>query len=316
MTYSKDALNLRMPKIVELPRAGDRISFLHLDRCRIVQTETGVAALLDDGAVFDVPVASLSVLTLGGGSSITTPAIGTLSRAGCSIMVSYAGGVSAVATARPLAQRSHWAEAQARMWSVHEHRIKAAKTMYRLRFPHVDWTDADGLDAMRGMEGFQVKLEYKRQASRHHVRSWRRDTTSDDDVNQLLNLANGILYAASLAAVSAVAMNPALGIIHQGSVKALLLDLADHHKVTSSIPIAFKCGGSDDGGGSGRLRKEMRNYLHKKNVIPSMLLLMDEILSPHFDHKADEDTLLDETTDAPGHKNYANTKPETNNEGS
>ncbi|AXV09908.1 CRISPR-associated protein Cas1 (plasmid) [Euzebya pacifica] len=301
MGYSPEAQTLRQPRIVDLPRSGDRISHLHLDRAKVFQDETGVAATLDTGDTVRIPAGSLAVLMLGQGCSITTPAQATLHRAGCNIMLSGADGTTAITTARPLTGRAKWAEAQARMWTAPNGRADAARILYSHQFPDLDWPATATIQRMRGLEGHQVKLLYKQHAARTKHRNWRRDTNGEDQPNRLLNLANAILYASATAAVTALGLNPALGIIHQGAVGALLFDLADIHKATASIPLAFDCSRDDDP--AFHLRRRMRAYLHRNRVLAQHLRVLDEILTPHLD--ATDDVLLDEHGVVAGHTNHA-----------
>jgi CRISP-associated protein Cas1 len=304
VTWSDDALQLRKPHLVELPRSSDRVSFIYLDRVKIWQDETGVVARNDRAEQLRIPVGSVSVLLLGPGCSITTPATVTIHRAGCTIVTTSDGGVAAITAGRPLAGRAKWSEAQARLWADRDARLVAARTLYTARFPDIDWAGHRQLRTMRGLEGHQVKLLYQRHAAQAGVSNWRRDTRADDLPNQLLNLANSILYGSAAAAVHALALNPALGIIHQGAAGALLFDLADNHKAVSSIPLAFACAKEADP--QRTLRRKMRHYLHRKTVLDHHLKTLDEILAPHVRPASNDDALLDDEHDSvAGHTNHA-----------
>lgn len=304
MTWSDDALGLRKPHLVELPRSGDRISFLYLDRVKVWQDETGVVARNDRAEQLRIPVGSLSVLLLGPGCSITTPAMVTIHRAGCTIVTTADGGVTAITAGRALAARAKWAEAQARLWADRKARLVAARQFYAARFPDLDWDGHTRLRTMRGLEGHQVKLTYRRHAAAAGFANWRRDTRGDDLPNQLLNLANSVLYGSAAAAVHALGLNPALGVIHQGAVGALLFDLADNHKVHSSIPLAFSCASEEDP--TRTLRRRMRHYLHRRKVLDDHIRTLDVMLAPHVRLASDDDTLIDDEHDAvAGHTNHA-----------
>lgn len=305
MSYSNQALALRKPTVIELPRVGDRISFLYLDLVQIRQDQTGVIALGDDGSKLQIPVASISVILLGPGSSISTPALTSLHRAGACIITTSDNGSVGISSARPLTSRSRWAEAQARMWAVREHRIAAARTLYRLRYPELKWPDEMPLNVMRGVEGSQVKNQYRELCKKYRLIGWKRETDSSvtvDPVNPLLNLGNSILYGTALAACSALALNPALGIVHSGAAGALLFDLADMHKARSSIPLAFELQDSPDA--AKELRRRMRRYLQRNRVLDGHVQLLAQILDPHLQDDAG-DRLLDDTGDVAGHKNYS-----------
>lgn len=303
VTWSDEALQLRKPHLVELTRSSDRMSFLYLDRVKVWQDETGVVARNDRSEQLRIPVGSVSVLLLGPGCSITTPATVTIHRAGCTIVTTTDGGVAGVTAGRALAGRAKWSEAQARLWSVHDHRVAAARALYANRFPDIDWAGHKQLRIMRGLEGHQVKLLYQRHAAQAGFADWRRDTRGQDVPNQLMNLANSILYGSAAAAVHALALNPALGVIHQGAFGALLFDLADNHKATSSIPLAFACAAEDDPART--LRRRMRHYLHREKVLDHHLSVLDEILAPHVRPASDDVLIDDDREHVVGHTNHA-----------
>lgn len=302
--YSADALSLRRPDVFELPRSGDRISFLYLDMARIRQDRTGVVAENDSGESLEIPVGSLSVLLLGPGVSLTSSAAASLFRQGASVLFTADEGAVGVSSGRPLSSRAKWAEAQARLWTNDIARLAAARTMYRLRYPAVAWPDDAPLNAMRGLEGRLVRNTYRDMCRKYRISGWRREYNGaepPDRINSLLNLGNSILYGSSLAACSALALSPALGIIHEGSSSALLFDLADPHKVRSSIPLAFEL--RDHSDSASVLRRRMRDYLHKERVLESHLKTLDTLLSP-FLSAADSDRLIDDSGAVPGHSNH------------
>jgi CRISPR-associated protein Cas1 len=304
--YSSEALRLQRPDVYELPRVEDRITFLYLDLVRVRQDATGVVADDDSGTTVPIPSAALSVLLLGPGCSITTPAARTLYRSGTTIIYSGENGAVGYAASRPLTGRAKWAEAQARLWANPDHRRSAARTLFQHRFPDLEWPEDAPLNMMRGLEGTQVKKAYRDAARSAGLRNWRRETDpdkADDPVNPLLNLANSVLYGAALAAVSALALSPSLGIVHQGASGALLFDLADLHKTRSSIPIAFRSAKAVDPPRA--VRTAMRDYLTRNRVLRSNVLVLTELLEPHLD-AVDDDRLLDDSYHAvPGSRNYA-----------
>lgn len=75
---------LSAPTVAMLPRVADSLSFLHLEHCRVVQDDTGVCAQIErnNGTSSRVylPIAAISTLLLGPGTSATQPAIATCAR--------------------------------------------------------------------------------------------------------------------------------------------------------------------------------------------------------------------------------------------
>lgn len=309
MGWSEEALSLRRPTVVELPRAADRISFLFLDRAKVWQDDTGVKAVHEDASILSIPVAGLSTLMLGPGCSITTPAMTTLHRAGCSITVVDGAGTTAVVPGRRLSTRARWSEAQATVWADHDLRVLAARQLYRSRFGEDVMPEGAPLNVMRGVEGRLVRRAYGQAAKQAGLKKWRRDTASEDPANRLLNLANSILYGAALAATSALGLNPALGFVHEGAADALLFDLADNDKATTSIPTAFACAQLPAEDQARELRRRMRGHIHRKRVIAQHLKLLDVLLGGHARTDAGDvagDRLIGETphASASGHTSH------------
>ncbi len=302
MTYSKAALRLAKPQVVELPRLDARISFLYIDKAKIAQTETGIVSYSEDNSLLQIPSASLSVLLLGAGTSLTTQAAITLYRSGCCVMFTGLAGAMAYCSARPLTGKAKWSEAQARLWASPHDRLLAAKNIYKSRYPDLNWEGLDNLNVMRGMEGAKVRNAYKVASRKAGMPGWKRQVDNEIDVvNSMLNLSNSILYGSALAACSALALNPALGFIHEGSVGALLYDLADSHKARSSIPISFASAKLEHP--AVYVRTMMREYLHSENVLTETITVLTSILQPYLnDHVGDY--LLDDVGHVPGMRNY------------
>lgn len=306
MSYSDAAISLLRPELEDLPRIGDRISFLFLDRARIEQGRTGLEAWLsidEQPYRIAVPTASLAVLCLGPGTSISNPALATLFRSGTSVVFTGADGLVGYSTVRPLATDGSWAMAQARVWADPKLRLQAARTLYQQRFPDNPLPEDLPLKTLRGLEGQRVKQTYRQFASQHKVKDFRRVTLgAEDAVNICLNRANSILYGVALAVTGALGLSTSLGFIHQGATGAFLYDLADVYKTTVTIPAAFKAGSmSDPHSNIGRL---VRERIHSQKVLIRMIELVKTLLEPYLRDDDREDRLLDDQGFVPGHKNW------------
>ena len=310
MPYSGPALSLRKPKVIELPRLGERISYIYLEYSQVHQDSTGVIATQGEGKnkeTLVIPIASIGFLLMGPGTSISTPAAISLHRAGTIVIFSSLGGATGFAAATPLTGRGEWAHAQARAWANLESRLSIARVFYERQFPELNFEPNTPLQVLRGLEGSQVRALYKTLSVKAKMPSWKRESTSDkqtDAVNPLLNLGSAILYGAATSAVSALGLNSALGFIHSGAMGALLFDLADIHKPHSSIPLAFRFCKYDKP--APMFRAAMREYLYEEKVLEGMLTLLVEVLTPYLDSHSKEDTLItDDTTAVPGHQNHS-----------
>ena len=305
MNYSQPAVSLLQPDLGALPRVTDRISYLFMDRVRIEQSDTGLEAhskIDGEHCTTVIPVANLAVLMLGMGSSISTPAISTLSRSGTSVVFVGADGLVGYTTSRPLSTSSKWALAQARLVSNTDARRKAAKQLYLARFPSEDIPDAVTIAALRGVEGYRVKGVYSQMATKYKVKNFRRVTQgAEDDINVCLNIANSILYGVALNVAMSMSLNPALGIIHEGTNGAFLYDLADAFKVNISIPAAFEASSHKEPVVA--VRRLVREKMYGDGVLDKMFRLAQAILDPlAIDGK--ENLLLNDRGFVDGAKNW------------
>lgn len=306
MAYSQKALQFANIGASEQVRLTDRVSFVYLEYAQIVQGRTGVLALQadDSGDVrgeVQIPVGSIATVMLGPGTSITQAASSSLAAAGASVMFTGGGGVFSYATARPLTASARWAEAQARLWASQSHRVAAARILYQTRFQSMQIPAGARIATLRGLEGQMMRAEYKSLAQKHQVK-FHRETAATDPVNAGLNIGNSILYGVAASVSSALSLNPALGIIHQGDARALLYDLADVYKQTVTLPVAFASAKETDP--AAFVRRKVRAMIAQRGLLEEMLSLTMRILSPHL-RESKGDVLLDDHGTVEGHTNYA-----------
>src|SRR5690606_14680889 len=99
-------------EIPALVRAEDRISFLYLERS-IIHRDSNAITATDDRGVLHIPAASIGVLLLGPGTSITHQAIALLADHGATVVWVGERGVRYYAHGRSLAASSRLLVAQA-----------------------------------------------------------------------------------------------------------------------------------------------------------------------------------------------------------
>ena len=306
MTYSERALRFANIGATEQVRLTDRVSYLYLEYAQVVQDKTGVLALQSDESgnfqgEIRVPVGSIAVVMLGPGTSISHAAASSLAAAGASIMFTGGGGINSYATARPLTSSARWAEAQARLWSSRANRVAAARVLYKARLGGMPIPPTARMATLRGLEGQMMKAEYKNLAQKHGVK-FHRETGATDSINTGLNLGNSILYGVAASVCSALSLNPALGVIHQGDARAMLYDLADVYKQTITLPIAFASAKEEVP--AAFVRRKVRSAIAQRRTLHDMLAMTMRILSPHLSD-VDGDVLLDDKGTVAGHTNYA-----------
>ncbi|MGV9182798.1 type I-E CRISPR-associated endonuclease Cas1e [Arcanobacterium canis] len=318
MAYSEEALAFSTIPASHQVRLEDRLSFLYLEYCLIRQDRTGVIAIQNDDRNrekdtyregeetqpsirrLQLPVAGLGVLCLGPGTSISNAAITSCTRSGCTVIFTGGGAVNAYAHATALTSSAKWAIAQARLISNERYQIDAARKFYKRQFC-MDTISGESISVMRGMEGRLMRNTYREEAKRAGIRGFKRDTQATDPVNSGLNIANSILYGASATVCTAIGVNPALGIIHRGDVRALIYDLADLYKASMVIPLVFSHAKDEDPLTS--IRRHLRQQIHSKKVMVGMLEALMDVLSPHLPDRND-DRLIDDDGEVDGHIQY------------
>ena len=310
MTYSEDAITFSQIPADHQVRLEDRVSFLYLEHCSVRQEKTGIVAFSSSPDAtgqtvrrrVEIPVSGLAVLQLGPGTSISSAALTSCTRAGATVLITGGGGVPAYTRAVPLTNSARWAIAQARLVSSERNQRQAAVTLYR----HQLGMDLDPLETsikvMRGLEGQMMKLKYREESRRWGIKSFRRDTSAEDPVNSGLNLANALLYGCAAAACASIGVNPALGIIHRGDSRSLLFDLADLYKPTISIPIAFASSQKEDP--LAYVRREVRAQIFRKDMLKNMLTVLMEILEPHLPARDDDRLVAGRGAEVSGHTQY------------
>lgn len=292
--------------VSEQCRFVDRVSFLYMERRKVVQSESGVVALSSNDDEFvvstlQIPVGGIALLALGPGTSITNAALTSCARMGCTVQFTGGGGMPENASIVPLSTTSRWAQAQAAVVSSETEARKVAKQLYKKQFG-VD-SFAGSITQMRGLEGSLMKRSYATLSKQHGLRGWRRDTAGDDNVNLALNICNGLMYGLSAAAAQALCLNPALGVIHRGNARSLLFDLADLYKVSIILPIAFSLAETKPESVPSEARRRLRTEITRARIMADIMRTLTEIFEPYCP-KNEGDRLVGSREEVSGHVNY------------
>ncbi|MFZ0052382.1 MAG: type I-E CRISPR-associated endonuclease Cas1e, partial [Desulfobaccales bacterium] len=233
---------MRIKDLHLLPKFRDGWSYLYLEHCKVEQ-EARAIAVWDARGKVPVPCASLALLLLGPGSSITHAAVAALADNGCLVYWVGEGGVRFYSHGQGLTRDAGNLLHQARLWADPALRLQVVLRLYRRRFPQPLPANLT-LHQIRGNEGVRVREAYARASRESGVpwqgRAYRRDAWgAADPVNRALSAANSCLYGICQAGIQAVGLSPALGFIHTGKMLSFVYDIADLYKTTVSIPIAF-----------------------------------------------------------------------------
>lgn len=280
------------PKLYELERVSDRISFLYLEHAKVNRQDSAITVTDDKGVVY-VPAAIISVLMLGPGIDITHRAMELIGDSGMSVVWVGEYGVKQYAHGRALNHSSTLLEKQAKLVSNTRSRIDVARKMYQLRFPNED-VSRYTMQELRGKEGSRVRKVYRKESEKTGVEWTRREYNPDNfessnPINQALTAAHQALYGLSYSVIAALGVSPGLGFVHTGHDMSFVYDFADLYKAEYSIPVAFSIiAESPEGDISRRTRLAMRDVFKDGKLIKRMVrdlkfLLNDEDNSDNVD---------------------------------
>ncbi len=277
-----------------LPKLRDSLSYVYVERA-IIQRYRNAVELVDENGKVAVPIASLSVLLLGPGTSITHEAVKLLAQNGCSIVWVGEDTTRFYAQGTGETRKAYRLIKQASLLSDPQTRRRVALKMYAKRFE--DELDPDlTLEQIRGHEGVRVRNTYKLM-SQHYGVKWkgrryqRNNWDASDPVNRALSMANALLNGLCHAAIVSGGYSPGLGFIHTGKQLSFVYDIADLYKAELSIPIAFETAamGSDDieTRTRRRCREKFKDAKLLQRVLPDIDALLDLEEEPQPDYDAD-----------------------------
>ncbi len=238
----KEIPGIKKPDLQALPQIRDRISYLYLERCVLNRCD-GAISVVDARGTVHVPAASIGVLLLGPGTSVSHRAMELIGDAGTSVIWVGEHGVRYYAHGRPLTHSSRLLTRQAELVTNVRSRIAVARQMYQMRFEHED-VSALTMQQLRGREGARVRAIYRKMSKETGVpwngREYDPDDFSTGDlVNQALSVAHACLYGVVHSVIVALGCSPGLGFVHNGHERSFVYDIADLYKAEITIPIAF-----------------------------------------------------------------------------
>lgn len=275
-----------------LPKIRDSWSYLYLERCQIEQEAKAIAAH-DASGTASIPIATLALLMLGPGTSITHAAVRTLADNGCTIVWVGEAGVRCYAQGLGETRSASRLLRQAQLWSDPELHLAVVRRMYQMRFPEPLDPELT-LQQIRGKEGVRVREAYA-QASREFGVAWtgrsyqRTEWFYADPVNRALSAANSCLYGISHAAILSAGYSPALGFIHTGKLLSFVYDVADLYKAELTIPAAFAAVADDGPGLESRVRHKCRDLFHEQRLLARIVADLRYVLLGDATAEHDED---------------------------
>jgi CRISPR-associated protein Cas1 len=280
-----------------LPKLRDSLSYLYVEQA-VVQRQQHAIEVLDENGRILVPVASLSLLMLGPGTSITHPAVQVLAANGCSIMWVGQDGTRFYAWGTGETHKGYRLLRQAALVSDPEARQEIILRMYRKRFDQ-DLDPALTLPQIRGLEGVRVREAYA-EASRTYNVPWqgrqydRTNWHNADPINRALSAANALLNGICHVTIVSGGYSPTLGFVHTGRYLSFVYDIADLYKTEITIPVAFEVVSQSPEGVEARVRQACRERFRQVGLLGRILPDIDSLLGLKATEELSDDTLDDE----------------------
>ena len=283
------------PEVQDLVRVQDRTSFLYVERAVISRDASAVTATDERGTVH-IPAATLGVLLLGPGTTVTHQAMVVLAESGTSVVWVGEHAVRYYANGRPPGRSARLLDAQAGLVSRREGRLAVARRMYEMRFPGEDVSRLT-MQQLRGREGARVRRAYREQAERSGVawdgRRYRPDDfSSSDTINQALSAATASLYGIVHAVVAGLGCSPGLGFVHTGHERSFVYDVADLYKVEIALPVAFDVTAAAPADLGGAVRRAMRDKIHEVRLLERCVRDVHGLLSVGLVDEVDESDVV------------------------
>jgi len=231
------------PPIESLAPAKDRWTPLYLEHGRVEVDDSSVKWIGSDGLLCRIPVATLSALILGPGTTVTHAAMKACAESNTPICWTGEEGMRFYAFGLTPNHTNEMPRLHAATWADKKRRILIARRMFRMRFPDVE-VDNRSVQELRGMEGMRVRTLYAQLGQEYGV-TWkgrnydRNNWDVSDGINRALSAANASLYALVSAVVCSLGYLPSLGFVHDAGTLPFIYDVADLYKHLTSMPAAF-----------------------------------------------------------------------------
>jgi CRISPR-associated protein Cas1 len=259
------------PPLETLAQAKDRWTPLYLEHGRLEVDDSSVKWIGADGLLCRIPVATVSALVLGPGTTVTHAAVKACAES--NTPVCWTGEESLRFYAFGLAPNhtNDMPRLHAEAWADKRRRTSIARRMFKMRFPDVD-VDSKSVRELRGMEGLRVREFYSELGLQHGVtwkgRSYDRNNWQiANDINRALSTANSSLYALCAAVICSLGYLPSLGFVHDAGTLPFVYDVADLYKHLTSIPAAFVAMRQDPKDAGDLVRKLLKQNVEDHRIL-------------------------------------------------
>lgn len=232
------------PPLEALSPAKDRWTPIYLEHGRLEVDDSSIKWIGADRMVYRLPVATISAVMLGPGTTVTHACMKACADSNTPICWIGEDGMRFYAFGITPNHDNSLSRRHAAAWANKKKRAEIARRMFVRRFPGLDVTRYS-IKELRGMEGLRVRAKYAELGQQYGVTWKSRDYDKTnwnlaDNINRALSAANASLYAICAAVVCSLGYIPSLGIVHDAGTLPFVYDVADLYKEVTSFPAAFQ----------------------------------------------------------------------------
>jgi CRISPR-associated protein Cas1 len=262
------------PPLETLTPARDRWTPIYLEHGRLEVDDSSVKWMGADGLLCRLPVATLSTILLGPGTTVTHAAMKACADSNTPVCWIGEDGLRFYAFGLAPNHTNDTPRFHAAVWADKKRRADIARGMFKMRFPDVD-VERKSIKELRGMEGLRVRLLYAQLGLKFGV-TWKgRDYNKSnwdlaDNINRALSAANASLYAVCAAVVCSLGYLPSLGFIHDGGTLPFVYDVADLYKHLTSTSSAFQAIRENPSDNGELVRKILKQRMEEARILQRM----------------------------------------------
>lgn len=198
-----DELNYNLPKKT-IPMFKNRWTPIFLEHGKIRVDGSGLKFINKDGEITVIPIASISCLLIGPGTSITHEAIRICANSNTLLVWVGREGFKFYSAGNVFVEKNKNIEKQAKYFSSPKKRKQIAYKMFESRFK--EDVKVKSINEIKGKEGIRVKKLYLEYKMLHGVpwngRKYDKNNIFEcDNINYALNITNYSLYAYCLSCI-------------------------------------------------------------------------------------------------------------------
>ena len=269
------------PPLETLSPARERWTPIYLEHGRLEVDDASIKWIGADHTVLRLPVATLSAILLGPGTTVTHAAVKACSD--CNTPICWIGedGVRFYAFGVASNHDPENARKQAEAHAQPKRRAEIARKMFAKRFPGLE-VGEKSIQELRGMEGFRVRNLYQELGARYGV-TWKgrnydaANWDLADDINKAVSAANAGLYALCTAVICTMGFLPQLGFVHNRGMLPFVFDMADVFKHETTLPAAFETVRDEPAAKTENVLRRLKQKVEETRLMQRLPLALEEL---------------------------------------